>query len=618
MNSSEPMKTANAQYISVDNSLAITRTPLYFDVASNDRKIFGWYHAKSSATVSKNCAAVICNPLGYEYTHSYRSLRHLADCLANAGVPTLRFDYSATGNSPDDDLAPERMTRWLEDIHAAIATARTLSGVNEICVLGIRMGATLGAVAASEQHVEHLVLWNPCNSGRQYVREMKALASAAADDSLNALGIESAGFILRHDTAEALKNINLLNLTYPTDCKILLIQRDDLTVDTALENYLHTQDVEVAQSAQPGFTDMMAEPQFTAIPTAAIQYIVDWLSTPRATSSTSQPNARLTLSETIAIHDGVDINERICQFGPNNQLFGMLSTPAVTNIVSDKPAIVFLNSGSVHQVGPNRLYVTLARKLSTLGHVCLRFDLQGLGDSLLRTRGTINHPYPPSATEDTAAALEYLQAQTGTSKFILVGLCSGAHNSFHAALELPQYDIAEIILINPLTFQYVEGMSLETTQHFLDVAYYKKSARNISSWIKLLRGKVNVVNLANIAASQVKVVLESFNQYVQESVFDRPTTQLSTHLRSLFARKIPLTLFVAANDPGFAILTLGAQFMTKIGMKSGMIQVQFIPDADHTFSRANPRRDVISRVYNYLAKRYSQANVRPQPLSVNS
>ncbi len=43
---------------------------------------------------------MLCAPIGSEYTRSHRSLRHLADRFARAGIPAVRFDYHGTGNSP--------------------------------------------------------------------------------------------------------------------------------------------------------------------------------------------------------------------------------------------------------------------------------------------------------------------------------------------------------------------------------------------------------------------------------------------------------------------------------------------------------------------------------------
>lgn len=602
MNNVEQPGTSSAYSLISQTKPLVVRTPVYFK--SGNRRIFGCYHAPSDIPL-KNCTAVICNPLGYEYTHGYRSLRHLADRLAAAGIPAFRFEYSATGNSSDDDLPPALMTHWLDDIRAAITAAKNLSGNSDICLIGIRMGATLAAQIAHVSTLPYLVLWSPCVSGRQYVREMIALASAAADRSTNSAIIESAGFVLHNETAGELKKLDLKNVSLAPNNKVLMVQRDDLSADSALKSHWQNLGIDVTEIAQPGFAEMMAEPQFTVVPQTAIDSIVKWLCGYCEIAEPNIPDDRSTFSDATLQQDGTPIIERICRFGPDNQLFGILSVTTADNIDRQKPAIVFLNSGSVHQVGPNRLYVTLARKLATLGHPCLRLDLQGLGDSPILGQGSENHPYPITATQDTAAALTYLSSNYGYSTFILMGLCSGAHNSFHAAIDLPEFNTVETILINPLTFKYVEGMTLETTQHFLDVAYYKKSARSINSWLKLLRGKVNVANLLKIAASQTKVMIESFDKYVRESLFNEATSQLSTDLRKLLARKIRLSLFVAANDPGYSILTLGAQYMTKKGIKAGLIKAQFIPGADHTFSRLAPREEVIARIYSHIQSNYS-------------
>ncbi len=127
----------------------------------------------------RDCVAVICPPLGHEYVHSHRSVRYLADTLARAGVPALRFDYHGTGDSPGTDLDPGRVTRWLADVRRAIDDARARSGRARVCLIGIRLGATLAALASAERAVDQLVLWGPAVSGRRYVREMQAIAQAS-------------------------------------------------------------------------------------------------------------------------------------------------------------------------------------------------------------------------------------------------------------------------------------------------------------------------------------------------------------------------------------------------------------------------------------------------------
>ena len=95
--SSGPARTDGAVAPLASQLSAVERTPLYFGPAS--RPLFGWYH-EPVAKVHRALSMVICPPLGHEYLNSHRSLRHLADRCAAAGVPTLRFDYDGTGTLP--------------------------------------------------------------------------------------------------------------------------------------------------------------------------------------------------------------------------------------------------------------------------------------------------------------------------------------------------------------------------------------------------------------------------------------------------------------------------------------------------------------------------------------
>ena len=151
---------------------AITRTPFYF--GSDTDSLFGWYHAPIGSAENRS-GIVICPPIGYEYIHSHRSLRHLADQLASAGIPTIRFDYHGTGDSAGVDEDQDRVSAWLDSIQEAVNALKKMTGCTEVGLVGLRMGATLAAMLAEETNLMSLVLWAPCISGQQYVQEMKDL-----------------------------------------------------------------------------------------------------------------------------------------------------------------------------------------------------------------------------------------------------------------------------------------------------------------------------------------------------------------------------------------------------------------------------------------------------------
>jgi hypothetical protein len=58
--------------------------------------------------------------------------------------------------------------------------------------------------------------------------------------------------------------------------------------------------------------------------------------------------------------------------GKDRDLVGVVTNPAAAEVHSKLPAFLLLNAGSVHHVGPNRLYVKIARRLASLGFVIAR------------------------------------------------------------------------------------------------------------------------------------------------------------------------------------------------------------------------------------------------------
>jgi hypothetical protein len=86
-----------------------------------------------------------------------------------------------------------------------------------------------------------------------------------------------------------------------------------------------------------------------------------------------------------------NFTEQAVLLGPRRTLVGIVTRPLVPPDPA-VPAVVIFNTGIVHRVGHNRMYVTLARMLATAGRVTVRFDQSGLGDS-----GPRNDRLPPLA-----------------------------------------------------------------------------------------------------------------------------------------------------------------------------------------------------------------------------
>jgi dienelactone hydrolase len=122
------------------------------------------------------------------------------------------------------------------------------------------------------------------------------------------------------------------------------------------------------------------------------------------------------------------VKERVVEFGRGAHLVGIVTEPPAP--ADGNAAVIFLNSGLLHRVGPNRMAVDLARRFASEGLLALRFDFSGIGDSSTRSEGL---PFLESSVQETREAMDLVEQTFGTRRFILLGLCSGGTVAFLTA-----------------------------------------------------------------------------------------------------------------------------------------------------------------------------------------
>jgi alpha/beta superfamily hydrolase len=419
----------------------MSATPTWF--GTSESPLLGWLHLPADRRA--RAGVVICPPLGKEQISAYPTLRVLADRLADQGFAALRFDYEGTGDSAGDLSGASRVEGWLRNVVAATSLLRQ-AGVEDVALVGLRMGATLAAVAASTcAPLAALVCWDPCVSGRAFLREQRALHCLSVGTGLESAAdggaVEAPGLVYGAATARALKSLTLLDadLTEPAGgpaapgrprSPILVITRIERDPPSGLRNLIDGPDVEVA--AAPGQAELFDVPSYdAAVPDHALDLIVGYLDE-RLGTVVRRVTFRPQTTAIVARDDnGAAIEERLQWFGDDG-VFGIVTEGAS----SSGPPVLCLNVATEHHVGPARLWVDLSRRAAASGRRMVRFDYPGVGDSVhARQPGQPTRTYTADSWRGAVDVAKTLcPADPGNVAYL--GLCSGAWAAARAAIEI--------------------------------------------------------------------------------------------------------------------------------------------------------------------------------------
>jgi dienelactone hydrolase len=135
------------------------------------------------------------------------------------------------------------------------------------------------------------------------------------------------------------------------------------------------------------------------------------------------------------------IRETLLPLGRDRNLVAIATQPQTDH---ERPAVILVNAGVIHRVGPHRLHVRLARRLAEAGHLAIRMDLSGIGDS-----GPLPEQlsFRASSVADIRTAADHLTTGMTAAAIIVFGICSGADNALAAAEADPR--ITGLVLVDP-------------------------------------------------------------------------------------------------------------------------------------------------------------------------
>jgi pimeloyl-ACP methyl ester carboxylesterase len=411
--------------------------------------LFGWLHTPRSGQAR---GGVVLSPtLGIEAVSARYAYRCLADRLADAGFVALRFDYDGTGDSAGEDDEPGRVEAWLSSVRVATELVQGI-GLGRVGVVGMRMGATLVAeiFGSGPASINDLVLWDPCASGRTFLREQGALwAFALGSEGAGDGSIETPGLVYDKDTVTDLSALTIANSDGPMADRVLVLKRSGRTGDRRMNERLamaHAERKDIEGQAE--LVD--AQPDVAKVPEDTIAAIVEWL----AAGADGAPNLPIDPDAVGRAHGtivvgahGATIEEHAVSLGPIG-LFGIVATSG-TEGVEGSPTFFFFNAGVIDHVGPARLWVRLSRQWAQRGLRSVRCDISGLGESPVHAGQARQGVFPSEGLDDVSDALRSMLPED-PSNAVLLGLCSGAYYAVEGVIE---HKARGLCAVNPiLTF----------------------------------------------------------------------------------------------------------------------------------------------------------------------
>jgi hypothetical protein len=375
--------------------------------------------------------------------------------------------------------------------------------------------------------------------------------------------------------------------------------------DRLLTRALEEQNLPFQHTAMPGYKEMMDQPTNTIVPVDSIELICDWLNQNNSTARDVDPDSENGVHQTSSKRErmqiprddvaAIELDEIPAWFGAHDHLFGITTIPHnIAQRTSGKRAFVFLNCGSEHHAGPHRMYTRLCRQIASHGELAFRFDLEGIGDSVSIGNNEENTPYSPVALIDIDQALQYLTLEYGCDEFILSGICAGAYHSFKAATELPQHNIKEANLINPLVFDW--NYEDPADYHKYEVHTYRSAIRERASWRRFFSGDIDYRRLLTSVSRHVVESARHLGSDIAQMVTGSAPKGLPGKLRTLRELRRPMTLILSESDPGLDIMKLQARRETRAAIRDGHISVHRLLNSNHGLSKKHMQDRLVSTI----------------------
>jgi hypothetical protein len=286
-----------------------------------------------------------------------------------------------------------------------------------------------------------------------------------------------------------------------------------------------------------------------------------------------------------------NINEQAVLLGDRRSLVGILTRAAGAES-GQNPAVIILNTGIVHRVGHNRMFVTLSRVLAGAGLTVLRFDFSGIGDSELRTDGL---PPLESCLAEITEAVDWLERERRISRVVLIGLCSGADHAILYGHTDPR--VMAVALLDPTI--------PATTRYYFH--YITRRLTRLSSWVSVLAGRSGIFRALKghmFPASRRRrtarpATLQDLRHHNYLEQCYRETVDRGIQILGVFTEDTTRQTYREQIIDAFPNISFG-----------NLLKLEFFRGTDHTFTSTKDRARLIDVIVDWL----KSSNYRGSPV----
>jgi len=289
------------------------------------------------------------------------------------------------------------------------------------------------------------------------------------------------------------------------------------------------------------------------------------------------------------------------------QLYGTLRRPEGL-VSSSDTGVVILNQGPLDRSGTHQISTKIVKRFNAFSIPTLQFDARGVGESegdwATPVEGEPIHQlyrriFEGAWKRDTAAAIEFLQSETGVKRILLVGLCGGASTALHVGALHPSVQGMAMV---GMPVRVVEDSVDGRTDSYIrsEAARYFEKAFAPKAWKRFITFQTDYRTLRRLATRWLSDRLRGRAEdttLVSRDIIESFHTAVHASRRMLFVYGENDYLWTEFRD----------LFLPSYSPERHGFDLKTIPAANHTLTEAEWQEQLYAALSNWALERGARA-----------